>query len=162
MTKKKAIKKTNALRHLDEAGIAYEVTAFEVPENHIDAVTMSQINHLPVEQVFKTIVLEAGRGDYVVACIPSYQSINLKKVAQLSGHKKLELLPLKDLTPVTGYVRGGCSPIGMKKLYPTFLDQSALAYDSIYVSAGKRGLQVALAPQDLLSICQGKSDDLCQ
>ncbi|RLK63722.1 Cys-tRNA(Pro) deacylase [Atopobacter sp. AH10] len=162
MSKKKQIKKTNALRHLDDAGISYEVTSFDVPEEHIDAVKMSELNHLPVEQVFKTIVLEAERGDYLVACIPSYASINLKKVASLSGHKKLELLALKDLTKVTGYVRGGCSPIGMKKLFKTYVDESALNYDKIYVSAGKRGMQVSLAPQDLLTICQASSAALCQ
>ena len=147
---KQKINKTNVARLLDKAKVAYELIPYEVDESDLSAVHVAAQLGEDVERVFKTIVLHGEKSGYFVCVVPGEHEIDLKKAAKVSGNKKCELLPMKELLPVTGYIRGGCSPIGMKKHFPTYVHRSAEAFDYIYVSAGERGLQVKLAPGDLL------------
>ena len=145
------IDKTNAARLLDKAKIKYQLIAYEVDENDLSAVHVaSQLNEA-VEQVFKTLVLKGDKTGYFVCIIPGAEELDLKKTAKLSGNKSCEMSPMKELLAITGYIRGACSPIGMKKHFPTFIHESCLTFDKIYVSAGKRGLQLHLSPQDLIA-----------
>ena len=147
---KQKINKTNVARLLDAAKVDYELIPYEVDESDLSAVHVAAQLGEDVERVFKTIVLHGEKSGYFVCVVPVEHEIDLKKAAKVSGNKKCELLPMKELLPVTGYIRGGCSPIGMKKHFPTYVHRSAEAFDYIYVSAGQRGLQVKLAPGDLL------------
>lgn len=142
--------KTNAARLLDAAGISYELIPYEVDENNLDAEHVAESLGENVEQVFKTLVLRGDRGGLFVCVIPGNFEVDLKLAAKLSGNKKAEMIHVKELLPETGYIRGGCSPIGMKKPLPTFIHESALLYDYIYVSAGVRGLQLKIEPQALI------------
>ena len=145
------IDKTNAARLLDKAKIKYQLIAYEVDENDLSAVHVaSQLNEA-VEQVFKTLVLKGDKTGYFVCIIPGAEELDLKKAAKLSGNKSCEMIPMKELLAITGYIRGACSPVGMKKHFPTFIHESCLTFDKIYVSAGKRGLQLHLSPQDLIA-----------
>ena len=145
------IDKTNAARLLDKVKIKYQLIAYEVDENDLSAVHVaSQLNEA-VEQVFKTLVLKGDKTGYFVCIIPGAEELDLKKAAKLSGNKSCEMIPMKELLAITGYIRGACSPIGMKKHFPTFIHESCLTFDKIYVSAGKRGLQLHLSPQDLIA-----------
>ncbi len=146
---KENIKKTNAARLLDRAGVAYELIPYEVDENDLSAGHVAQSLGENIDQVFKTIVLHGDKSGHFVCVIPGEKEIDLKLAAKVSGNKKCELLPLKELLPTTGYIRGGCSPIGMKKHFPTYIHESCQAFPYIYVSAGMRGLQIKIAPQDL-------------
>jgi len=150
MAMKKNIKKTNAARILDRLNIPYEILTYEVDENDLSAEHVASVTGQPLEQTFKTLVAKGDKTGVLVACIPGGASLDLKKLAAVSENKKVDLVPLKDVLGLTGYLRGGCSPLGMKKLYPTFLDDSALQYSSIMVSAGLRGCQLVLSPQDLI------------
>ena len=146
-----ATDKTNAARLLDKAAVTYELISYEVDETDLSAVHVaSQLNE-PVERVFKTLVLKGDKTEYFVCIIPGAEELDLKKVAKLSGNKNCEMLLMKDLLPVTGYIRGACSPIAMKKHFPTYIHDSCRNFDKIYVSAGKRGLQLYLTPQDLIN-----------
>ena len=147
---KQKINKTNVARLLDKAKVAYELIPYEVDESDLSAVHVAAQLGEDVDRVFKTIVLHGDKTGHFVCVVPGEHEIDLKKAAKVSGNKKCELLPMKELLPVTGYIRGGCSPIGMKKHFPTYLHESAATFDYIYVSAGQRGLQVKLSPQDLL------------
>ena len=147
---KQKINKTNVARLLDAAKVDYELIPYEVDESDLSAVHVAAQLGEDVERVLKTIVLHGEKSGYFVCVVPGEHEIDLKKAAKVSGNKKCELLPMKELLPVTGYIRGGCSPIGMKKHFPTYVHRSAEAFDYIYVSAGQRGLQVKLAPGDLL------------
>ena len=147
---KQKINKTNVARLLDAAKVDSELIPYEVDESDLSAVHVAAQLGEDVERVFKTIVLHGEKSGYFVCVVPGEHEIDLKKAAKVSGNKKCELLPMKELLPVTGYIRGGCSPIGMKKHFPTYVHRSAEAFDYIYVSAGQRGLQVKLAPGDLL------------
>jgi len=142
--------KTNAARLLDAAGISYELIPYEVDENNLDAGHVAESLGENIEQVFKTLVLRGDRGGLFVCVIPGNFEVDLKLAAKLSGNKKAEMIHVKELLPETGYIRGGCSPIGMKKPLPTFIHESALLYDYIYVSAGVRGLQLKIEPQALI------------
>jgi len=145
------IDKTNAARLLDKAKIKYQLIAYEVDENDLSAVhAASQLNEA-VEQVFKTLVLKGDKTGYFVCIIPGAEELDLKKAAKLSENKSCEMIPMKELLAITGYIRGACSPVGMKKHFPTFIHESCLTFDMIYVSAGKRGLQLHLSPQDLIA-----------
>ena len=141
--------KTNAARLLDQAKVAYELVPYEVDENDLSVGHVAAGLGEDIEQVFKTIVLHGDRSGHFVCVVPGDHEINLKKAAKISGNKKCELLPLKELLPTTGYIRGGCSPIGMKKQFPTYIHESAAHFDYIYVSAGVRGLQLRISPADL-------------
>ena len=144
------ISKTNAARLLDAAGIAYELVPYVVDENNLAADHVAEQLGEDIEQVFKTLVLRGDRNGFFVCVIPGNFEVDLKVAAQISGNKNCEMFHVKELLPTTGYIRGGCSPIGMKKPFPTFIHESALLYDYIYVSAGIRGLQLKIAPQALI------------
>ena len=147
---KEKINKTNAARLLDKAKVKYELIPYEVDENDLSAVHVGESLGEDIEQVFKTLVLHGEKSGYFVCIIPGEHEVNLKMAAKVSGNKKCDLIPMKDLLPLTGYIRGGCSPIGMKKHFPTFIHESCMDYPYIFVSAGVRGLQVKLSPQDLI------------
>ncbi len=148
------IEKTNAARLLDKAAIEYELIPYEVDEEDLSAVHVAEQLGEPVEKVFKTLVLKGDKSGYFVCVIPGADELDLKIAAKVSGNKKCDLIPMKDLLSVTGYIRGACSPIGMKKHFPTYIHQSCKNFDKIYVSAGKRGLQLYLAPESLISVAQ--------
>ncbi len=147
---KDKLHKTNAARILDELGLPYELAAYEVDENNLSAVHAAASVGENIDQVYKTLVLKGDKTGFFVCVIPGGKELDLKAAARASGNKSCEMLHVKDLMPVTGYIRGGCSPLGMKKHFPTFVEQSCLKWDFIYVSAGKRGLQLKIKPQDLL------------
>ncbi len=145
------IEKTNAARLLDRAKIAYELIPYEVDENDLAVGHVADSLGEPVEQVFKTLVLRGDRTGHFVCVVAGDGEVDLKAAARVSGNKSAELIPMKELLPVTGYIRGGCSPIGMKKRFPTFIDSSCGRFSHIYVSAGVRGLQIRIAPADLVA-----------
>ena len=141
--------KTNVMRLLDAAGISYRVQEYEVDENDLSGIHVAnQIGEDP-DSVFKTLVLKGEKRGYLVCCIPVAEELDLKKVARAVGDKKVEMLPMKELLPITGYIRGGCSPIGMKKKFPTYIEETAILYDRITVSAGQRGVQISVEPDKL-------------
>jgi Cys-tRNA(Pro)/Cys-tRNA(Cys) deacylase len=156
--------KTNVHRLLDAAGISYTTAEYEADESDLSGVHAARMLGIPVEQVFKTLVLQdaavPGSGGFLVCCIPAAEELDLRKTARIGGRKKVELIPVRDLLPVTGYIRGGCSPIGMKKKFPTLIDETAELFDTISISAGARGCQVMLNPQDLLRYVCGTFADL--
>ena len=145
------INKTNAARLLDKAKVAYELVPYEVDENDLSAVHVAEALGEDIEQVFKTLVLHGDKTGHFVCVIPGEHEVNLKMAAKGSGNKSCEMIHLKELLPLTGYIRGGCSPIGMKKAFPTYIHDSCMQYPFIYVSAGQRGLQLKIAPADLVA-----------
>lgn len=149
LAKKKAAQKTNAARILDNLKIEYELMEYPVDEEDLSAVHVAASVGLPVDMVFKTLVIRADK-DVIMCCIPGAAEVDLKKLAAISDHKRCELVPLKDVLGLTGYIRGGCSPLGAKKAYPVFIHQSINEHEKITVSAGKRGAQLVLAPADLI------------
>ena len=150
----KKIEKTNAARLLDKAGIAYSLIPYEFDENDLAAQHVAESLGQDIAKVFKTLVLHGDKSGYIVCVIPGDKEVDLKALAKVSGNKKVEMIPMKDLLQVTGYIRGGCSPIGMKKRYPTYFHTTATDHDVIYVSAGVRGLQIEIAPQNLIAFVQ--------
>jgi len=152
--------KTIAARMLDQLKISYELRAYEYREDELDAVSVAHKIGMAPAEVFKTLVARGEKSGVVMACIPADAELDLKKLAAASGSKKMELVAVKELQSLTGYVRGGVSPLGGKKRYPLFLDESALGHARISVSAGTRGLQMILAPQDLQHATQAKLVDL--
>lgn len=154
------INKTNAARLLDQLKITYELIPYEVDENDLGAQHIASQLGQPIEQLFKTLVLRGDRSGLVVCVIPGAEEVDLKKAARVTGNKKLEMIHVKELLPLTGYIRGGCSPIGMKKALPTWFHESIMLYDTVYCSAGLRGLQFRLAPQDLVRAARGQLADL--
>lgn len=147
---KEKISKTNVARLLDKAKVKYELIPYDVDENDLSAIHVAESLGEDIEQVFKTLVLHGEKSGYFVCVIPGEHEIDLKLAAKVSGNKKCDLIPMKELLPLTGYIRGGCSPIGMKKHFPTYIHASCNDFTYIYVSAGVRGLQIRLAPQDLI------------
>lgn len=141
--------KTNVMRLLDAAGIPYRSMEYPVDENDLSGVHVAAVLGQDVDTVFKTLVLKGEKTGYLVCCIPVAEELDLKKAARAAGDKKVEMIPMKDLLAVTGYIRGGCSPIGMKKKFPTYIEETAQLYDKITVSAGQRGVQVTLSPETL-------------
>lgn len=144
------INKTNAARLLDKAKIAYELIPYEVDENDLSDIHVADSLGENIEQVFKTLVLHGDKNGHFVCVIPGEHEVDLKLAAKASGNKKCDLIPMKELLPLTGYIRGGCTPIGMKKPFPTYIHESCLNYPYIYISAGQRGLQLKLDPNDLI------------
>ncbi|HWL26368.1 MAG TPA: Cys-tRNA(Pro) deacylase [Ureibacillus sp.] len=151
--------KTNAVRLLDQQKIDYDLLEYEVDE-HIDGISVASKIGYSVSYVYKTLVTTSGPGKFFVFVIPVSNELDLKKCAKVAGEKKVEMIHVNELLSTTGYIRGGCSPLGMKKLFPTFIDEGASELDTIIVSAGKRGMQIKLAPNDLLSVTRGKFADL--
>lgn len=152
--------KTNATRILESNKIDHEVIEYDFADEKVDAITVAESINAEPENVFKTLVCRGDKIPYCVFCVPGNYELNLKKAAAASGNKKIELIRLKELQPLTGYVHGGCSPIGMKKLFPTFIDESALMFDKFHVSAGARGIQLKLKPDDLASLIDAQFSDL--
>ena len=142
--------KTIAARILDQMKIAYELREYEWSEDELDAVTVARKVGLPPDQVFKTLVTQGDKTGILVACIPGNLELDLKALATVSGNKKVEMVPVKEILGLTGYIRGGVSPLGMKKQYPFYLDETAEIIDQMAVSAGQRGLQIVLAGPDLI------------
>lgn len=147
--------KTNALRKLDQKKIPYETYTYSVEDNQVDGVSVAKKINQPIEQVFKTLVLK-GNAEHYVAVIPVDATLNIKAISKEVGEKKLEMLAVKDLEQITGYIRGGCSPIGMKKEFTTIIDAKALNLDEIIVSAGQIGIQMKLKVEDLVRLIRAK------
>lgn len=154
------INKTNAARLLDRAKIAYELVPYEVDENNLAATHVAEQLGEDIDQVFKTLVLRGDRHGIFVCVVPGDKEVDLKKAAKISGNKSAEMLAMKELLPVTGYIRGGCSPIGMKKNYPIYIQESCRLHDYIYISAGQRGLQIKIAPDDLIGFVSAQVGDV--
>ncbi len=152
----KSAPKTNAMRQLDAAKIPYEVLTYEVDENDLSGTHIAEQIGLPMEIVFKTLVAKGDKTGYLVFCIPVAKEIDLRQAAALTGNKKIEMVHVKDLLGLTGYIRGGCSPIGMKKKFPTYFDASAAAHEKITVSAGVRGAQLFIEREALVAFVGGK------
>lgn len=148
--------KTNVMRILDAAGIAYEAGEYEVDENDLSGSHAADMMGVDHEQMYKTLVLKGASGRFVVCCIPVDEELDLKKAAKAAGEKKVEMIAVKELLPLTGYLRGGCSPIGMKKQFPTYIEETAVLYDAVMVSAGQRGVQVSLDPSELATFLQAE------
>lgn len=157
---KQKIEKTNAARLLDRAGITYRLIPYTVDENDLAATHVAQELGEPIEQVFKTLVLRGDRNGHFVCVIPGDKEVDLKMAARVSGNKSADLIPMKELLPTTGYIRGGCTPIGMKRRFETFIHSSCLNYPYIYISAGVRGLQLKVAPQDIIRYTQATVTEL--
>ena len=160
MSKKKKIQKTNAMRIIEQQKIAYKEYEFEWSEDHLSADSVAEKLGIEDGKIFKTLVTVGNKTGPVVAVIPGNKELDLKKLAHASGNKKVEMLHLRDLEETTGYIRGGCSPIGMKKLFPTYLAEEANTYDTIIVSAGKRGMQIEVSPLSILGVTNGEIADL--
>ena len=152
--------KTNAMRMLDGAGIAYQVLEYEVDESDLSGIHIAEQLGFPQEKMFKTLVAKGDKTGPLVLCIPVAKEIDLKKAAALTGNKKIEMIHVKDLLGLTGYIRGGCSPVGMKKKFPTWFDVSALDFEEITVSSGTRGAQLLLNRVALLQFVQARTADL--
>jgi len=152
--------KTNAVRLIEANKIHYEIRSYPVDENDLSGKTVAEKIGAAEETVFKTLTAKGDKTGIVIFCIPVNFELNLKKAAAISGNKKIELVPLKDLFNITGYVRGGCSPIGMKRKYPTFIDDTAQLFDQIFISAGIRGMQVGVHPKDLQILTEAIFADL--
>ena len=157
---KQKIAKTNAARMLDKAKINYQLIPYEVDENDLSAVHVAKVLNQNIEQVFKTLVLLGDKTGHLVCVVPGNDEIDLKKAAKVSGNKRCEMIAVKELFPLTGYVRGGCSPLGMKKSFPTYIHTTLMNFDKIFVSAGQRGLQIEISPKDLIKAADAELADI--
>ena len=149
------VEKTNVMRLLDQAGIPYEAREYQVDEKDLSGSHAADVMGEDHDSVFKTLVLKGERTGYLVCCIPVDEGLDLKKAARAAGDKKVDMLPMKDLLGVTGYIRGGCSPVGMKKKFPTYIEETAVLFDRIAVSAGMRGKQILVSPEALAEYVDG-------
>jgi Cys-tRNA(Pro)/Cys-tRNA(Cys) deacylase len=149
-----SMKKTNAARQLDNLKVEYKLCEYEVDESDLSAESVARKVNLPLEQVFKTLVVRGDKTGVLLACIPGGMELDLKAMAENSGNKKVEMVPLKEVQPSTGYIRGGVSPIGTKKRYPLYLDESAMRFPFISISAGTRGCQILIEPGTLAKVLQ--------
>ena len=154
------IPKTNAARLVEAAGIPFELVPYEVDESNLAADHVAEQLGEPIERVFKTLVLRGDRNGLFVCIMPGDMEVDLKVAARISGNKSCAMLHMKELLPETGYIRGGCSPVGMKKQYPTYIEEAALLYDEIGVSAGARGVQMLLSPEALIEYCRAVLSEL--
>ena len=154
------INKTNAARLLDKAKIKYELVPYEVDENDLAATHIAEQLGEDIKQVFKTLVLKGDKTGHFVCVVPGDDEVDLKKAAKVSGNKKVDLIPMKELLPTTGYIRGGCSPVGMKKTFPTYFHSTCMEFGYIFVSAGVRGLQLKIAPIDLVGYVRASVADI--
>jgi len=152
--------KTNAARILDKLGVEYELIEYEVDETDLSAITVAKKLGQNIDQVFKTLVLRGDKTSVFVCIIPGGEELDLKKAAQASGNKNAAMVPMKEILELTGYIRGGCSPLGMKKKYPTYIDESCILCDYIFISAGIRGLQIKIMPDDLIKSTSCEITDL--
>lgn len=155
-----AVQKTNAMRILDKNKIDYEVITYDISDDKIDGVSVAEKTGQDVKEVYKTLVTQGLSKEFYVFVIPVAEELDLKKAAKVAGEKKVEMIHVKDITKYTGYIRGGCSPVGMKKLYKTFIHEDAKALEKICVSGGKKGLQIKLEPKDLIESINGQFADI--
>lgn len=160
MAKNPKIEKTNAARLLDRAKIEYALIPYTVDEDNLAATHVAEELGEDIATVFKTLILRGDRTGHFVCVIPGDKEVDLKAAARASGNKKCDLIPMKELLPTTGYIRGGCSPIGMKKPFPTFIHSTAMEHPYIYISAGVRGLQIKIAPTDLIAFVGARVEDI--
>lgn len=158
----KKIEKTNAARLLDKAGIKYNLIPYEFDENDLAVQHVAEYLGQPIERVFKTLVLHGDKTGHIICVVPGHTEVHLKQLAKLSGNKKVEMIAMKDLLAVTGYIRGGCSPIGTKKRFPTFIHSTALDFPTIYISAGVRGMQIEISPSDLITFTSATLGDVAE
>ena len=156
------INKTNAARLLDKAGINYELIPYEVDENNLAVDHVAHQLGEPIEQVFKTLVLRGDRTGIFVCVVPGHTEVNLKRAAKISGNKSAEMIAMKELLPTTGYIRGGCSPIGLKKPFPIYIHHTCSHFPHIYISAGVRGLQIKIAPPALIAFTHATPGDIAE
>ena len=154
------IKKTNAMRMLDSAHVDYEAVEYEYDENDLDGHHVAEFLNLPYEEVFKTLVAKGDSGAYYVFCLSVDSSVDMKKAAKAAGEQRVEMIPVKDLLAITGYIRGGCSPVGMKKKFKTIFDEMILLVDTVSVSGGMRGLQIRLKAEDLVKVTDASVCDI--
>ena len=154
------MQKTNAMRILDSAGLSYKTAEYEVDESDLSGVHAADALGVDPDMIFKTLVTRGNDNLLSVFLVPVKENLDLKKAAQVSGNKKIEMIHVKEIFDLTGYVRGGCSPIGMKKQYPTYIDESAILFDEIYFSAGKRGLQIIMDPNALADLINAEFADI--
>lgn len=152
--------KTNAARILDQVKLPYELKEYTVDESDLSAISVAQKVNLPIEQVYKTLVARGDKTGVIVACIRGDHELQLKALASLSGNKKVEVVSLKEVQPLTGYIRGGVSPIGMKKQYPVYIGSDIQLYERISISAGLRGLQLFLCPTDLIAVTKAQLGEI--
>lgn len=152
--------KTNALRMLDAAGIKYETVEYELSEDDLSGTHVAEVAGIDADMTFKTLVCKNERGEALVFCIPVAEELDLKKCARASGSKNIAMIPVKDILPLTGYIRGGCSPVGMKKRFPTYIDEIAELFDEIYCSAGVRGMQMKISTSELIEFTDAVTADL--
>lgn len=152
--------KTNATRILERQGINFDVIEYKVDPENLDAIHVAEELKEDIKTVFKTLVLQGDKNGYFVCVIQGDKEVDLKKAAKISGNKKVALIPMKELLPLTGYIRGGCTAIGMKKKFPVFIDSNAIEQEYIFVSAGKRGLQIKLRPEDFINVAAASVEDL--
>lgn len=152
--------KTNASRILERKGVKFELVEYKVDPEHLDAVHVANELGEDINSVFKTLILHGDKNGYFVCVIQGDKEVDLKKAAKISGNKKAAMIPMKELLPLTGYVRGGCTAIGMKKDFPVFVDKNAIDQEFIYISAGKRGLQIKLSPQDYKKVTSAVIGDI--
>ena len=152
--------KTNAMRILEKAGISFRTVTYEVDEKDLSGSGVARKTAIPENRIFKTLVVKGDRSGYAVACIPVERELNLKSFAVVSRNKKVEMIPVKDIFPLTGYIRGGCSPVGMKKAFPIFFDSTAVDFDWIAVSAGIRGQQILVDPRELSAFVGAQYADI--
>ena len=157
---KEKVQKTNAMRLLDSAGIDYSMASYDCDESDLSGVHAAQELGVSEDIVFKTLVTRGDGNAFFVFVIPVAESLDLKKAAKASGNKSIEMIHVKEILDITGYIRGGCSPIGMKKAYPTYIDETAVLFDEIYFSAGKRGVQIILNPETLAEVSNAEFVDL--
>lgn len=157
---KEKVQKTNAMRLLDSAGIDYSMASYDYDESDLSGVHAAQELGVSQDIVFKTLVTRGDGNAFFVFVIPVAESLDLKKAAKASGNKSIEMIHVKEILDITGYIRGGCSPIGMKKSYPTYIDETAVLFDEIYFSAGKRGVQIILNPETLAEVSNAEFADL--
>lgn len=160
MAKGEKINKTNVARVLDSKKIPYSLIPYTVDENNLAAQHIADELGENIEQVFKTLVLHGDKSGYFVCVVPGNCEVDLKKAAKLSGNKKAEMIPMKDLLSVTGYIRGGCSPVGMKKPFPTWFHETCIDFDYIYLSAGVRGLQIQVNAKNIVELVKASIGDL--
>ena len=152
--------KTNVMRLLEAAGIPFETGTYEVDENDLSGSHAADLMGVDHDTMYKTLVLKGEKKGYLVCCLPVDEELDLKKAAKAAGEKKVEMIHVKDMLSVTGYIRGGCTPIGMKKQFPTFIHESAANFDTIIISGGRIGVQLILSPQDLIKVTRGQFADI--
>ncbi len=158
--KKKKIQKTNAMRQLEKEKIDYTIHEYAWNEDNLDSGNAAEHVTVPYEKIYKTMVATGNQTDEIVACIPAESKLDLKKLAAVSGNKRVDMLNINDLEKTTGYIRGGCSPVGMKRQFPTYIAAAADSLDTIVISAGKRGMQMEVVPDALIQITGGEYADI--